>query len=111
MVAPHLTVIDWWTTAVTYGNKPVFAFIREKIPDFDGEKRFSVYTGHDVIGDRLWVAWFLTRAQAVLWLEWNAVDMIRATAASGDDALAIVRELQGKPDGFLSIGTGRGTAR
>ena len=111
MARPTFTVIDWWTVAANYGDKPVFAYVREKVPDFDGEKRFSVYTGHERIPDRLWVAWFLTRAQAELWLEWNAVDMIRASKAVGDDARAIVRELQAKPDGYLSKGTGRQTAR
>jgi hypothetical protein len=111
MARPHFTSIDRWTRAANYGNKPPFAYLREKLPDFDGEKRFSVYTGHAEIRDRLWVAWFLTHQQAVLWLEWNAVEMMAATKASGDEARALVRELQAKPNGFLKRNTGRTTAR
>ena len=104
MARPTLTEIDRWTSAVRYGEKPPFAYIREKLPDFDGEKRFSVYTGHENIRDRLWVAWFVKYDQAVLWLEWNAIEMMAATKASGDEAQTFVRALHRRPNGFLRPG-------
>ena len=93
MSRPSLTSIAIETSAASYGDKPPFAYLREKLPDYDGEKRFSVYTAHAKVSDRLWCGWFATDQQAILWMEWNAVALIAATAATGAEARRIVRTL------------------
>lgn len=101
MARPTLSVIDRWTSAVHYGDKPPFAYLREKLPDFDGEKRFSVYTAHAKVSDRLWCGWFVTKQQAVLWIEWNAVDLMATTGAVPENARSLAKALADKPNGFI----------